>query len=56
MPPDVNTISFGIAAYILGKIGNSVGDADSVESLVENLVESLGDDSPDVRKSSATLH
>ena len=42
-----------IAAYILGKIGNSVGDSDSVENLVENLVESLGDDSPDVRKSSA---
>ena len=42
-----------IAAYILGKIGNSVGNSDSVESLVENLVESLGDDSPDVRKSSA---
>ena len=34
-----------IAAYILGKMG----DSDSVES----LVESLGDDSPDVRKSSA---
>jgi len=34
-----------IAAYILGKIGNT----DSVEP----LVEALGDDNPDVRKSSA---
>ena len=42
-----------IAAYILGKMGNTIGDSDSVETLVENLVESLGDDSPDVRKSSA---
>ncbi len=42
-----------IAAYILGKIGNSVEDSDSVVNLVENLVESLGDDSPDVRKSAA---
>ena len=42
-----------IAAYILGKIGNSVKDSDSIENLVEALVEALGDDSPDVRKSSA---
>ncbi len=34
-----------IAAYILGKIGN--------ESSVEILVEALGDDNPDVRKSAA---